>query len=1809
MNSSVFPCGYHADSTMLNAGRTEIAFVLDNLTDWEKLAQSIPPGVELVIVDSRGDGLAQISDYLAQKEAGSVDAVHLFSHGQDSQINLGETVLNGDKLLETETLSRLATLREAMSSDGDLLLYGCNVAQGAAGQSFISRLSELTGADVAASEDATGSASLGGDWILEGLVGEVGTAALADESYDGLLLATLNGNAFEYWMREVDDSESKIFEGTVGSDIEIDWSPEPGETIDISHTDGRISVKFPTNYGYTVPAVWLKFPGVTFTGFSIAPTTTNPYKDKLTPSFSGDTLTITVDPSYANITDEGSGFGFVYFDFTLAGADSAPPSFDVSPVASLLTSSSLTLSASLDEAGTLYYVALADGAAAPSVAQIMAGLDSTGAAAIKSGSSAAGSAPHTASFPVTGLTAGTSYDFYVVAKDTANNQMLLATRVDVTTLPAAPGVPDLQAASDSGSSSTDNITSHTTPTFNVPNTLNGATVTLFDDADSNGIVDTGESLGTTTGNGGTVSIVSSALSAGAHNIKAIQSNGAGSSAASAALPVTIDTSAPAVPSTPDMNAGTDSGSSNTDNLTNDNTPTFEGTAEAGSTVTLYDTDGTTLLGSGTADGSGNWSITVSALTQGTHSITARATDAAGNTSPASSGLSVTVDTTPPGSLALSASSIASSATGVNATVGTLSAIDTQDITYALATGDGTNDAHNGSFNISGNSLRTSSALAGGSYQIYLKATDAAGNISYLAQTITVATGPTVTDAFISITSTPTGTSSTYKIGDTVTAQWDNSAGGQNQTGVTGVTMDFSAFGGGTAVTATNNGSGIWSASHLLSSGSIDAGNRNVSVSATNSNGTTTTTDTSNLTVDNQAPTVGDARIAISGASGTGGAYKIGDTVTVTWNNTAGGDNNTDIASVTADFSAFGGGSAVVATNNSGTWSATYTIVAGNIDATNRNVSLTVTDDAGNVTSRADTSNATVDTQAPTVTAAHVSLSGATGTGGVFKVGDTVTATWNNSASGDNNTDTISGVTMNFSQFGGGAAVAATHSGGIWTATYTIVAGSIDNQSNRNVSVTATDNAGNTTTVAGTDNVTVDNQPPSAPGAPDLAAASDSGGSTTDNLTHDTTPTLTGSGAVANGTVTIISSLGGTLGTATADGSGHWSFTPGTPLAAGTHSITATSTDAAGNVSTASPGLSLTIDTTAPTTTVTINSITTDSGTAGDFITNDSDGLTLNASLGTALAPGETLEYSTDGSTWADITGSVSGTSVSHTASSLTSTATVRMRVSDGAGNSGPVASQSITIDTTAPAFVPATSTPTDDATNIGISSDIIVRFDEALAAGSDLGKVYLKDVTTDTLVPATITLNADGHLVINPTGDLAYSTAYYLTWEANALKDAAGNSVAALGDETGFNFNTAAAPSGGGGGGGGGVSPLPDDGDDIPAVVENGVPGLASGNGEVVAGDGNGDGVADSQQASVTSLSFLNTETVSNPGDAPPVFVTLVSDSLGGLPDTQDGNGATITHIRQLDAPDVMPAGVEMPLGRIEFSAEVGAAGTTENFSLLVDAAVGINSYWKQSRVTGEWVDIASQVAYVGDKVRIDFSIADGGEFDADGKADGIITDPGALGISGRPAPSLAEAVTGLYIAYYNRAPDAEGLAYWVNQMESGGVSFEEISAGFAAHVRFEQEYGGMDDPAFVAALYRNVLGNVADAGGQAYWESRLETVSRSELVAEFVLGALSADLSAALGGGNLSAADYEIAYQRQAMIDNQVEAGLAFVGLGAVTRPQSAPEQLDSDSAYLAAIKVLEPVTTDYITVSQQKITLAGLQGNPGAMDILLGG
>ncbi|WP_460885488.1 Ig-like domain-containing protein, partial [Pseudoduganella ginsengisoli] len=215
---------------------------------------------------------------------------------------------------------------------------------------------------------------------------------------------------------------------------------------------------------------------------------------------------------------------------------------------------------------------------------------------------------------------------------------LLRVTVD-RTAPAAPTALDLTASSDSGSSATDNVTNVTKPTI-TGKAEAGSTVTLYD----------GETIiGTAVADAsGVWSVVTSVLEAGVHNLTAKAADAAGNaSAASAVLAVTVDVTPDAAPSAPDLQAASDSGVSNTDNITNATGLVFTGNgAAAGATVRLY--ADTVLAGSAVADGSGNWSITATGVADGSGiSFTTEQVDAAGNVSARSEALAVTVDRTAP----------------------------------------------------------------------------------------------------------------------------------------------------------------------------------------------------------------------------------------------------------------------------------------------------------------------------------------------------------------------------------------------------------------------------------------------------------------------------------------------------------------------------------------------------------------------------------------------------------------------------------------------------------------------------------------------------------------------------------------------------------------------------------------------------------------------------------------------------------------------------------------------------------------------------------------------------------------------------------------------------------------------------------------------------------------------------------------------------------------------------------------------------------------------------------------------------------
>lgn len=168
------------------------AVVNQQNSDVQDLLDSINPSTPVHYIDLSSDGMAQISAVLAQYD--ELDAVHIISHGEQGQLDLGNGVLNSHTM-QTDYVDELALIGNALSEHGDILLYGCNFSEGEQGRAATALLAQLTGADIAASIDVTGAADKGGDWTLESASGLVLTKALSADSFTGTLAlsaATLN---------------------------------------------------------------------------------------------------------------------------------------------------------------------------------------------------------------------------------------------------------------------------------------------------------------------------------------------------------------------------------------------------------------------------------------------------------------------------------------------------------------------------------------------------------------------------------------------------------------------------------------------------------------------------------------------------------------------------------------------------------------------------------------------------------------------------------------------------------------------------------------------------------------------------------------------------------------------------------------------------------------------------------------------------------------------------------------------------------------------------------------------------------------------------------------------------------------------------------------------------------------------------------------------------------------------------------------------------------------------------------------------------------------------------------------------------------------------------------------------------------------------------------------------------------------------------------------------------------------------------------------------------------------------------------
>ncbi len=142
---------------------------VDSLVDDIQSQNSGNIDFDIAILAKDADGIEQITEFLDGRE--HYDAIHVISHGSDGQLQLGNSSVNAKNLSEYE--SHLSSWTTGLAFGGDVLLYGCDLAESIEGKAFVDRLGEITNRDIGASNDLTGFRELGGDWTLEYRTGQI----------------------------------------------------------------------------------------------------------------------------------------------------------------------------------------------------------------------------------------------------------------------------------------------------------------------------------------------------------------------------------------------------------------------------------------------------------------------------------------------------------------------------------------------------------------------------------------------------------------------------------------------------------------------------------------------------------------------------------------------------------------------------------------------------------------------------------------------------------------------------------------------------------------------------------------------------------------------------------------------------------------------------------------------------------------------------------------------------------------------------------------------------------------------------------------------------------------------------------------------------------------------------------------------------------------------------------------------------------------------------------------------------------------------------------------------------------------------------------------------------------------------------------------------------------------------------------------------------------------------------------------------------------------------------------------------------
>jgi large repetitive protein len=656
-------------------------------------------------------------------------------------------------------------------------------------------------------------------------------------------------------------------------------------------------------------------------------------------------------------------------------------------------------------------------------------------------------------------------------------------------------------------------------------------------------------------------------------------------------------------------------------LLSDTTPTLTGTGEPNTVFTITNASGT-ILWTGTVDGSGNWTFTPSSpLPEGSNTLSVTTRDTAGNTSP-STFVTLLIDSLPPATPTVT--NVAGDTTPIYLTNdSTPTIVGTAEVnsTVEIKNASGTTIGivtTDGSGNWT---FTPSSSLAEGINNLAATSTDATGNVSWpLSLPIQVDTTAPTSPTIANPTNGLLTNDNTPTI---------------NGTGEPGSIFTITNASGTLIGTGIVDLSGNYS---FTPTAPLPDGPNTINVTTTDAAGNTSASTSTTFTVDTGAPTPLTITNPINGS--------ITGNNTPTINGT--GEPGTIFTIMDASNVVLGTGTV----DGAGNYSFTPTTVFP--DGSNM-YNVTLTDGAGNTTSVVSTTF-TVDTTAP--------------------VTPTISSPANNSLLSDT-TPTLTGTgepntVFTITNASGTILWTGTVDGsGNWTFTPTT---SLPEGSNT-LSVTTTDTAGNTSLSASVI-LLIDSLPPATPTVTNVA-----GDTTPTYLTNDSTPTITGT-AEASSTVEIKDASGTTLGTVTADASGNWSFTPSSPLAEGINNLTATVTDATGNIS-GTLSLPIQIDTTTPTAPTIANP-------TNGLLTNDNTP-TIN---GTA-EPGSTIII-TDGSGNTIGTTTVDG-SWNYTFTPTTplpdGSNTINITTTDPAGNTSTPTTATFTVDSTPPDTFLGTTSP------------------------------------------------------------------------------------------------------------------------------------------------------------------------------------------------------------------------------------------------------------------------------------------------------------------------------------------------------------------------------------------------------------------------------------------------------------------------------------------------------------------------------------